>query len=178
MTKKTYLIGVDVGTNGVKSAIFDESGNLVSEAFEESKLYYPESCAVEQDPDEIYLSVINTIKECVQKSNIDVKNVEGISIDGQMAGICSIDKDWSPVTPYDSWLDTRCTAYVELMKKEESKVISLSGGPPSFTHGPKMLWWKNEKPEIFKKIAKFIMPSAYAAGKLAGLKASDAYIDY
>jgi len=178
LTNKTYLIGVDVGTNGTKSAIFDDSGNLISEAFEESKLYYPELCAVEQDPDEIYLSVINTIKECVQKSNINAKNVEGIAIDGQMAGVCSIDKYWSPATPYDSWLDTRCAPYVELMKKEESKVISISGGPPSFTHGPKMLWWKNEKPEIFKKIAKFIMPSAYAAGKLAGLKASDAYIDY
>ncbi|MFZ3106995.1 MAG: FGGY family carbohydrate kinase, partial [Candidatus Hydromicrobium sp.] len=178
MSKKIYLIGVDVGTNGTKSAIFDDSGNLISEAFEESKLYYPELCAVEQDPDEIYISVINTIKECVQKSDIDVRNVEGIAIDGQMAGICSIDKNWSAATPYDSWLDTRCAPYIEKLKKEESKIISLTGGPPSFTHGPKMLWWKNEKPEVFKKIAKFIMPSAYAAGKLAGLKASEAYIDY
>ena len=178
MSKKIYLIGVDVGTNGTKSAIFDNSGNLISEAFEESKLYYPELCAVEQDPDEIYISVINTIKECVQKSDIDVRNVEGIAIDGQMAGICSIDKNWSAATPYDSWLDTRCAPYVKKLKKEESKIISLTGGPPSFTHGPKMLWWKNEKPEVFKKITKFIMPSTYAAGKLAGLKASDAYIDY
>jgi len=178
LSEKIYLIGVDVGTNGTKSAIFDNKGNLISEAFEESKLYYPELCAVEQDPDEIYYSVINTIKKCVQKSNIDVRKIEGIAIDGQMAGICSIDKNWSPVTPYDSWLDTRCAPYIEILKKEESKIISLSGGPPSFTHGPKMLWWKNEKPDVFKKIAKFIMPSTYVAGKLANLKASDAYIDY
>jgi len=178
LIKKTYLIGVDVGTNGTKSAIFDDSGNLISEAFEESKLYYPELCAVEQDLDEIYASIINTIKECVQKSDINVRDVEGIAIDGQMAGICAIDKNWSPAIPYDSWLDTRCAPYIEILKKEESKIISLTGGPPSFTHGPKMLWWKNERPEVFKKIAKFIMPSAYAAGKLAGLKSSDAYIDY
>ncbi len=178
MSKKTYLVGVDVGTNGTKSAIFDSSGNLISEAFEESKLHYPELCAVEQDSDEIYASVINTIKECVQKSNIEVKNIEGIAIDGQMAGICSIDKNWHAATPYDSWLDTRCAPYIEKLKEEESKIISLTGGPPSFTHGPKMLWWKNERPQVFKKIAKFIMPSAYVAGKLADLKASEAYIDY
>ena len=178
MPKKIYLIGVDVGTNGTKSAIFDDSGNLISEAFEESKLYHPEIGAVEQDLDEIYISVINTIKQCIQKSDIDVRKVEGIAIDGQMAGICSIDKDWFPATPYDSWLDTRCTPYIKKLKKEESKIISLTGGPPSFTHGPKMLWWKNEEPEVFKKIAKFIMPSAYVAGKLAGLRAFDAYIDY
>lgn len=178
MLKKIYLIGVDIGTNGTKSAIFDNSGNLISEAFEESKLYYPELGAVEQDPDEIYLSVINTLKNCVQKSDIDVRNVEGIAIDGQMAGICSIDNDWSAATPYDSWLDTRCAPYITKLKTEESKIISLTGGPPSFTHGPKMLWWKNEKPEVFKKIVKFITPSAYVAGKLASLKAFDAYIDY
>ncbi len=178
LLKKIYLIGVDIGTNGTKSAIFDNSGNLISEAFEESKLYYPELGAVEQDPYEIYISVINTIKECVQKANIDVRNVEGIAIDGQMAGICSIDKDWNAATPYDSWLDTRCAPYITKLKTEESKIISLAGGPPSFTHGAKMLWWKNEKPEIFKKITKFIMPSAYVAGKLANLTASDAYIDY
>lgn len=62
MSKKTYLIGVNLGTNSTKSAIFDNSGNLISEAFEESKLYYPELFAVEQDLDEIYFSVINTIK--------------------------------------------------------------------------------------------------------------------
>jgi xylulokinase len=178
MSEKIYLIGVDVGTNGTKSSIFDSSGKLISESFEESKLYYPELCAVEQDLDEIYSSVINTIRDCVEKSNLDVSKVEGIAIDGQMAGTCAIESDWSPATPYDSWLDTRCGPYIEVMKKEQSKIISVSGGPPSFNHGPKMLWWKNERPEVFKKIAKFIMPSAYVAGKMAGLKASDAYIDH
>ena len=178
MSEKTYLVGVDVGTNGTKSAIFDSSGNLISEAFEESKLYYPELNAVEQDLDEIYASVINTIRVCVQKSSIDVSKIEGIAIDGQMAGTCAIDSNWLPVTPYDSWLDMRCAPYIEILKKEQSKIISLSGGPPSFNHGPKMLWWKNKRPEVFKKIAKFIMPSAYVAGKMAGLRAKDAYIDY
>lgn len=178
MSKKIYLIGVDVGTNGTKSAVFDNCGNLIAEASEESRLYYPELCAVEQDLDEIYSSVISTIKKCVQKSGINVKNIEGIAIDGQMAGTCAIDSNWSPATPYDSWLDTRCAPYIEILKKEESKIISLTGGPPSFTHGPKMLWWKNERPEVFKKIAKFIMPSAYVTGRLAGLKATDAFIDH
>ncbi len=106
------------------------------------------------------------------------KNVEGISIDGQMASICAIDINWSLATPYDSWLDTRCVPYIEILKKEESKIIFLTGGLPSFTHGPKMLWWKNERPGVLKKIAKFIMPSSYITGKLAGLKASGTFIDH
>ncbi len=128
--------------------------------------------------DEIYGSVINTIKNCILKSSIDVNKIECISIDGQMAGICSIDENWNTPTQYDSWLDTRCSSYIENLKLKENEIISLSGGPPTFSHGPKMLWWQKERPEIFKKISKFVMPSGYVAGKMAGLKAKDAFIDY
>ena len=95
-----------------------------------------------------------------------------------MAGIGTIDADWGAPTPYDSWLDTRCKPYIEMMKAHEELVIRKSGGPPSFTHGPKILWWKHEQPQTFEKIVKFVVPSAYTAGRMAGLRAEDAYVDY
>lgn len=177
MKNSNYLIGTDIGTSGTKTAIFDDKGNMVAEAFEESKLYYPEPGAVEQNPDEIYFSVINTIKECLEKSGINPLKIAGISIDGQMAGVCSIDNNWNAVTPYDSWLDTRCSVYIKILKTQEEEIIRTSGGPPTFSHGAKMLWWQNENPDIFKKISAFIMPGAYAAGKMAGLKSDSAFID-
>jgi xylulokinase len=172
-----YLVGIDIGTSGTKTAVFDDQGNLAAGSFEESKLYYPEPGAVEQDSDEIYLSVTNTIRQCIEKSRIDPLKIAAISIDGQMAGICTIDKDWNAVTPYDSWLDTRCSDYIKILKKEEKEIIITSGGPPTFSHGAKMMWWQNENPDIFKKIAAFVMPGAYVAGKMAGLKAEEAFID-
>jgi len=182
MKSNNYFIGIDIGTSGTKTAIFDQNGSLISESFQESKLYYPEVGAVEQDMDEIYYSAIDTIKDCILKaSNLDSfksENISGISIDGQMAGICAIDDDWQPIIPYDSWLDTRCSEFISVLNSEKEKIILLSGGPPTFSHGPKMLWWMNKNPDIFKKISKFIMPSAYVAGKMAGLKAKDAFIDY
>ena len=107
MSKKTYLIGIDVGTMGTKSAIFDTEGNLVALAFEESKLYYPRPSWVEQDPGEIYWSVAHTVKECLEKSGINPADVAAISLDGQMAGISTVDEEWGAPTVYDSWLDTR-----------------------------------------------------------------------
>jgi len=174
---KSYLIGIDIGTSGTKTAIFDNDGNLISEAYEESKLYYPEAGAVEQDCDEIFYSATNTIKECIEKSQLNPSMIEGIAIDGQMAGICGIDKDWNPVTPYDSWLDIRCSPYINLLKEEEDEIIKSAGGPPTFSHGAKILWWMNERPDVFKKIASFIVPSAYVAGKMAGLKSDSAFMD-
>ncbi|MCL4385455.1 MAG: FGGY family carbohydrate kinase [Actinobacteria bacterium] len=182
MRSNKYLIGIDIGTSGTKTAIFNDDGDLISESFQESKLYYPEPGAVEQDMNEIYYSVIDTIKDCLQRAQssnlISPKDIFGISIDGQMAGICAVDNNWQPVIPYDSWLDTRCSDYITILNSVKDKVISLSGGPPTFSHGPKMLWWKNERPDIFRKISKFIMPSAYVAGEMAGLKSDEAFIDY
>ncbi|MHB1375879.1 MAG: FGGY-family carbohydrate kinase [Candidatus Humimicrobiaceae bacterium] len=177
MENANYLVGIDIGTSGTKTAIFNAEGNLISESFEESKLYYPEPGAVEQDPDEIYSSVINTIKDCLDNSGISSSKIEGISIDSQMAGVCCIDQDWNTPAPYDSWLDTRCSEYIKILKTKEEEIINTAGGPPTFSHGAKMLWWQNERPEVFKKIASFVMPGAFAAGKMAGLKAGSAFID-
>jgi xylulokinase len=174
---KTYLIGVDLGTTGTKTAIFDSGGHLVAEAYEESKLYYPKPGWVEQDPDEIYGSAVRTIKRCLEESGIDPGNVAGIAFDGQMAGIGSIDEDWGTPTVYDSWLDTRCASYIPRLKEYEERIISLTGGPPTFSHGAKILWWMHEQPEVFDRISKFVVPGGYVAGRMAGLKGGEAFID-
>lgn len=174
-----YLIGIDIGTAGTKTAIFDAEGNLIADSFEESKLYYPKPGWVEQDPEDFYGSTVSTIRRAIKKSKVDPGNVAAIAIGGQMAGICAIDEDWIPVTRYDSWLDTRCKPYVDyLREKHENLLLETVGAPPSIAHGPKILWWKNERPRIFHKIRKFIMPAAYVAGRLAGLDGDDAFEDH
>lgn len=177
--EKSYLIGVDIGTAGTKAAIFDTEGRLVADAYEESRLRYPKPGWVEQDQEDFYCSAANTIRRAVNKSNIHPRDVAAIAFDGQMAGIGGIDSRWRPVTHYDSWLDTRCQPYVEFMKeKSPDLVLKKTGSAPSYSHGPKILWWKNEKKEIFNKICKFIVPAGYVAGKMVGLKGEDAFIDH
>jgi xylulokinase len=137
---------------------------LLAQAFEESRLLYPRPGWVEQNPEDFYTSSSRTIRECVQKSRVDPADVAAIAFDGQMAGIGAVDAEWGAPTPYDSWLDTRCKPYIAAMKPLEDRIIRTTGGPPSFNHGPKILWWKNERPETFRQIAKFVVPVTYAAG--------------
>jgi xylulokinase len=173
-----YLIGVDIGTMGTKAAIFDAQGNLLASAFEESILHYPRPGWVEQDQDDFYTSSVRTIKECVEKSGINPSDVAAIAFDGQMAGTGSVDADWGSPTPYDSWLDIRCGAYIEMMKPHADQVIQSTGGPPTYCHGPKILWWMHERPEVFERVSKFVMPTTYTAGRMAGLKGDEAFVDY
>ena len=175
---KTYLIGVDLGTMGTKAAIFDTEGNLLALAFEESKLLYPKPGWVEQDPEDFYFSSLRTIKESLEKSGVEPGQVAALAFDGQMAGIGSIDAQWQTPTVYDSWLDTRCAPYIDRMREHEDLIIETSGGPPTFCHGPKIMWWKHEEPEVFSRIRKFVVPGAYVSGRMAGLEAEDAFIDY
>jgi xylulokinase len=175
---QTYFIGVDLGTTGTKAAIFDTQGGLIADAYEESKLYYPKAGWVEQSPDEIYGSAIRTIRTCLEKSGIRPGEVAAIAFDGQMAGIGSVDADWDTPTVYDSWLDTRCGPYIEEMRPHQDLIIEKTGGPPTYSHGPKILWWMHERPDVFARIAKFVVPGGYVAGRMAGLRGDNAFIDY
>ena len=125
-----YLFGVDLGTQGTKTSLRDESGKEVGTAFEPSRLLYPEVGAVEQDPEEMFASVVRTIAEIMKKTGTPPGDVAAISISGQMAGGMGVGADGLAVTPYDSWLDTRCGKYRDMkLAHGEDKVVALTGAP-------------------------------------------------
>ncbi|SEQ28719.1 xylulokinase [Faunimonas pinastri] len=173
----THVIGIDIGTMGTKTGIYDEDGRLVAEAFEESVLHYPRPGWVEQMPEDLYGSVVRTIAGALEAAAIDPATVASLAISGQMAGVSTVDADWGTPTQYDNWLDNRCAPQVERLKSAGAEILSVSGCVPSYNHGPKMLYWKEEQPEIWDRIARFVQPAAYVAGRLAGLKGEDAFID-
>jgi xylulokinase len=95
-----------------------------------------------------------------------------------MAGVIGVGPDGRNVTPYDSWLDTRCGSWIARMEREAGReVLEQTGNVPSFNHGPKILWWKSERPEVFARVARWVQPGGYAAMRLCGLDAEDAFID-
>jgi xylulokinase len=177
--KTRYLVGVDLGTSGTKAALYHLDGRLVAEASVEVPLYHPKPGVVEQENDDFYRTAAQTVRHCIQSSGIDPRDVAAIAFDSQMAGVGSVDEDYRPAARFDSWLDMRCQPYIELMDQEAGdRVTRLTGCPPTCDHGPKMLWWKHERPEEYKRIARFVMPSAIVAGAMAGLKGEQAFIDY
>ncbi len=183
MGEKHFLLGIDIGTQGVKGALFDEQGSCISEASQKSQLLHPEAGAVTEDSEYQYASVLQVIRSCVDAGREKlgdtlVSRVASIAIDGQMAGIIGVGKDGRAVTPYDSWLDTRCADYVDRMRREAGEeVLKKAGTAPSFNHGPKILWWMHEHPEVFKKVHAFVQPGGYAAARLCGLPGDQAFID-
>ena len=169
-----YLIGVDAGTQGTKAGLYTQEGVLVAACLSETRLIYRGS-AVEQDPDELYLSVLKAIRGVMEQSGVKPSDVAAISIDGQMAGVMGVDSKGEATTPYDSWLDNRCQDWMKRMQQQEAAIIRLSGGCVTNHHGPKMLWWMNEQPEAWRKTHAFVTLSAYLSMRLCG--STQAYTD-
>lgn len=177
--QKKYLIGVDLGTSSTKAALYQIDGKLVSDASVEVPLFYPRPGVVEQENEDFYTSAAQTVRKCIESSGVEPKAIAAIAFDSQMAGVGLIDEDFTPVARFDSWLDTRCQPFIEWMDKEAGdRITQLTGCPPTCDHGPKMLWWKNEQPDIYQRTVKFVMPGTYVAGKIAGLTADQAFIDH
>ena len=174
-----YVIAVDIGTQGTKAVIFDREMREVAHAFEKSRLCSPRTGTVWQEASDIYGSVIRTIRELMNGGEVDAGQIAALGIDSQMAGIMGIDREGEAVTVYDSWLDTRCELYRRQMARRAGRrIIEVTGGPVTYHHGPKILWWKQEYPDIYKKISKFVLPHSYVVGKLTGLDSEHSYFDY
>jgi xylulokinase len=171
------LVGVDLGTTGTKAALYSSHGETLAEATAETPLRWRGSGEVDQDPDDFYAAAVRAIRECIDQAHAG--GVEAIGVTGQMAGVLGIDSAWRPSTPYDSWLDLRCTPDVEALESEVGeRLVELSGCPAMVNHGPKMRWWRREQPDAFEATAKFVVPSGYVAGRLAGLAADEAFMDH
>ncbi len=173
-----HLLGIDIGTQGTKAVLVDIHGRVRGSAFCKSQLHRPAPGAVEEDPEYQFRAVCRCIRSCVAAAGIDPGRLAALGIDGQMAGILGIGADGRNVTPYDSWLDTRCSAEIALMKSVAGEeIIRKTGGPPSFNHGPKILWWKSRHPEVHRRIAAFVQPGGYAAMRLCELPVAEAFVD-
>ncbi len=175
--KDSYLIGVDIGVSFVKVAIYDTEGNCKTTITKSSPAEYPEPGVFIQTGDDFLRIVFDALKESVEQSGIHASAVEAIAFSGQMAGAIGVDKDWNAVTTWSNPLDTRCTPYVSrILEMDSEGILKLSGTNYPFL-APKILWWKNEFPELYKRVKKFMVLCGFIIGKLGNLSADNAFMD-
>jgi xylulokinase len=173
------LIGVDVGTQSVKAGLYTPAGRSAAASSIPLLLERAGAERVEQDAEAFVSTTARAIGSCVEQAGCPPGDVAGVAIAGQMAGILGIGADGRAVTPYDSWLDSRCAGEVdEIDERLGDEVVELTGCPPMVAHAPKILWWKRCRPGVYGQVRKWVVPSAYVAGRLCGLTAADAFVDW
>ena len=177
----SYYIGYDCGTMGTKVAIYSLEGELVSEAYREHIIKYPKPGWAEMEPGQFYRCVTEGIKECMEKSGLEPGDIKGISNSGIICGTVPIDNDWNPVGPFIPFLDGRALSEAEEVQKNLEPLWAKEAGNATVSaHYPMMIlkWFYNNDRARFKSIKKTVQASHYVMGKLGGLKAKDAFIDW
>ena len=171
------VVGIDVGTTSTKAGAYRLDGSAQATAQVETRLLRRGPGAVEQDPAELLESAVACVAQCVERAGTGRDGVAAIAVSGQMAGVLGIDRDWRPVTPYDSWLDGRCAPQLRRLAAEHGDLVTArTGCPPMLDHAPKMQWWRDERPDVYADTAAFVMPGVYVAVVSSPTTASDATI--
>nr|WP_239549124.1 gluconokinase [Scopulibacillus daqui] len=165
------MIGVDIGTTSTKAVLFAKDGKIAAQHAVGYPLYSPTPSVAEQDPDDIYQAVIESIKQIMLKSAIDPINLALVSFSSAMHSVIAVDKNSRPLTKSITWADNRSFSYAEKLKNEfNGHDIYLRTGTPIHPMSPlsKLFWLRNEHRETFKKTYKFIGIKEYVFFKLFG----------
>ncbi|MCI5711157.1 MAG: FGGY family carbohydrate kinase [Prevotella sp.] len=171
---KRYLLGFDIGSSSVKASLVDvENGQCVASAF------YPEHEApitavkagwAEQDPQMWWDNAKLSLAKIMADAGAKGEDIKAIGISYQMHGLVCVDKDKQVVRPSIIWCDSRAVSYGEKAFKDLGEQFCLEhmlNSPGNFT-AAKLAWVKDNEPQNYERIDKFMLPGDYIAMKLSG----------
>lgn len=170
------LLGIDIGTSACKVAVFNKKGNVLAQSNQGYKLYYPNPGWVEQNPDEWWKSICIAIKETLEKGNINPSQIAGIGIDGQSWSAIPVDKNGNCLHNTPIWMDTRARHISARITNALGfdTIFNIAGNAfePAYTT-PKLLWFKETLPHIYKETYQFLQSNSYIVLKLTGTFTQD-----
>jgi xylulokinase len=167
-------LGIDIGTSGVKAVLVDDDQAIVGQANAALDVSRPQPLWSEQDPQDWWRAVLAVMSDLKSDHAKTLAAVRGIGLSGQMHGASVLDKDAKPLRPAILWNDGRSQAEcAELEKKVPgSRTITGNLAMPGFT-APKLLWLKNNEPDVFSRIDKVLLPKDYVRLRLTGAYVSE-----
>jgi D-xylulose kinase len=176
MGNKEFFAIIDAGTTGLRTIIYDIKGNEVSKVYKEHKSFFDKPNWVEQNAEDWYQSVKETSKAAIKKANISKENIIGISVTNQRETIVPVDENGNTLRRAIVWQDRRsieeCNQIEDLIGYDKiNEVTGLTIN--SYFSGPKILWIKKKKPNIFNNTHKFLLVHDYLINKLSDVFVSD-----
>src|SRR5262249_52319681 len=165
------LVGIDVGTTGVKAIAVSPEGNVLAQSTHVYSLSTPQPGWSEQDPEDWWHASQAALADVSQD-----RHVAGIGFSGQMHGLVVLDESDRVIRPAILWNDQRTGA--ECAEIEEriglARLIELTGNRalPGFT-APKLLWLRRHEPDAFARIRHVLLPKDYVRLRFIGERVTD-----
>lgn len=166
-----YLIGIDLGTTAVKTVLFNDEGDVIQSVSSEYTTEFPTEGAAEQDPSVWWNATLNTLKKLISEQPQDRRNVAAISVSSQSPTMLPLDKNGKPLKKAMIWMDRRsddqCKHIEEIVGRE--RITEITGNrADAYFMLPKLLYFRENEPELFEKTTKFLQVNGYIAYQLSG----------
>src|SRR5437764_3250733 len=169
------LLGIDLGTTGVEAVLFGaDGGRTLSSAFIDYPLMHPQIGWAEQNPENWWEATVTAILTCLVggvRNNVQPEDVRGIGLSGQMHGVVLLDDGNRVLRPCIIWGDQRSDAQCRWITERvgAARLLELVSNPalPGFS-APKLLWVRDNEPDIFAQAHKMLLPKDYIRYRLTG----------
>lgn len=170
-----YWIGYDIGSSSIKAALIHADSGKVKKAVQypdkEMNIDSPQAGWAEQEPATWWSNVCHVTEKLLTESAVSSDLIKGIGISYQMHGLVLVDKDMEVLRPSIIWCDSRAVGVGEELFKqtgEDQCIQRLLNSPGNFTLS-KLKWVRDNQPELFEKVYKFMLPGDYIALNLTGV---------
>ena len=176
MSNPKLFLGIDISTTSAKALLIDGQGHVISTATTPLTLSTPHPLWSEQNPEEWWQSVATSIHNVLEKAGAEGITIEAIGLTGQMHGLVLLDHGGRVLRPAILWNDQRtadqCDEIRLRLGKEQLIRITGNDALTGFT-APKILWVKENEPEVYAKARHVLLPKDYIRYRLTGEYAMD-----
>ncbi len=172
----TFFLGIDVSTTATKALLIGSDGGVVSVASSEYNYETPRPMWTEQHPHLWWQATVASIRRVLAESGVNPADVRGVGLTGQMHGLVLLDEKGQVLRPAILWNDQRTAAECDEIRARlgKDRLIQITGNDAltGFT-APKILWVRNNEPEVFARARHILLPKDYVRYRLTGEFAID-----
>jgi xylulokinase len=154
------VIGIDVGSQSVKSVLVDDEGAILATASAPCPMSHPASGWAEQDPAHWEQALAQTVREVREQAGVGREDVAMLGLACQVDGLVAMDDRLRPLRPGIIWLDRRATRQTDALAAAagEETLIQRTGLNPDASHtAPKAMWLRDEEPDHYRR-ARWLAP--------------------
>ncbi len=166
-----YIIAHDLGTSGNKASLFNVDGTLAGSTVYAYDVRYFNGTWAEQDADDWWKAVCVTSKQLIEETGVDPAEIGAVSFSGQMMGCLCVDKEGRPLRKSIIWADQRAQKQAARISEKISQqdFYHIVGHRNTASYGvQKLMWVKDEEPEIYEQTYKVLNAKDYIVYKLTG----------
>ncbi|MFA5468117.1 MAG: FGGY family carbohydrate kinase, partial [Sphaerochaetaceae bacterium] len=164
-----YILAHDLGTSGNKATLFDQQGKFVKSNVHHYDTHYHGVLRAEQNPEEWWQAICASTRKIL--SDINPREIAAVVLSGQMQGCLCVNKKGDALHNSLIYCDQRSQAETDFLIEAVGapKIYQITGHRPSPTYSiEKLMWIKNNHPEIFKRTSFMLQAKEYIIAKLTG----------